>query len=349
MHEWKESWLTLTKLKWLEVYGVPPTCWCKAFFKKISGLVGETMWVDEETLNKTRLDIGRILILAPLDKIIPSEVLVKTGQRAFPIRVEESTLPVSSEWLSNTLGLNHGLKFRAGGEVDSGDFHRASGKGEWGLVEKYQCKADRAAERAAERKEVYVNVKEKGEKRDFRVGLKSRIVEKGKGRKISKLKSKPPQFPANKGGIRIGVGRVGQRCHNSSMDPSSSEDESAETTTQVEKVITSQGRSSNQGINLCIDLRSQDSGNKSIFKGGSISPTKEIQSQDTVVTETQLEGSGKNQVEGIRKVKGRGSLYTRSHPMKTRCNNLTFKSGLRKVKWNLEDEIAKAIEKGMAM
>ncbi|KAK0600843.1 hypothetical protein LWI29_018888 [Acer saccharum] len=103
MIEWKESWSNSTKLKWIDIYGVPLICWCKDFFKKVGGLVGETMWIEEETLNKKRLDKGRILILAPFDKTIPSEILVKAGHGAFPIRLEESSMPVSSEWLSQTL------------------------------------------------------------------------------------------------------------------------------------------------------------------------------------------------------------------------------------------------------
>ncbi|KAK4847020.1 hypothetical protein QYF36_024408 [Acer negundo] len=90
MHEWRESWLNTIKLKWIEVYRVPLLCWCKAFFKKLGGL------------------------------------MVKSRQWTFPIRLEESTLPIFNEWLQQTLGLNHGLKFREEDEDDSGDIPRAS-------------------------------------------------------------------------------------------------------------------------------------------------------------------------------------------------------------------------------
>ncbi|KAK0596423.1 hypothetical protein LWI29_015550 [Acer saccharum] len=90
-----------------------------------------------------------------------------------------------------------------------------------------------------------------------------------------------------------------------------------------------------QGIDLFIDLRSHDSGNNNNSTGGSISPTKEAQSHDTVVAETQLqkECQGQNQILKVKKAKGRG---------------LKPKPGIRKIKWNLENEIAKAIERGVA-
>jgi hypothetical protein len=71
----------------------------------LGGLIGETIWIEEETVNKSRLDKERILILVTMDKVIPSEIQVKFGNGSFPVRVEESSIPISNEWLTLTLGV----------------------------------------------------------------------------------------------------------------------------------------------------------------------------------------------------------------------------------------------------
>ncbi|KAK4857737.1 hypothetical protein QYF36_005550 [Acer negundo] len=59
--------------------------------------------------------------------------------------------------------------------------------------------------------------------------------------------------------------------------------------------------------------------------------------------ETQLEESDSHRIVGSKKPEGRGSkLLTRTHHMSTR------RSIHKKVKWNLENEIARVIEKGVA-
>ncbi|KAK0596822.1 hypothetical protein LWI29_019359 [Acer saccharum] len=181
--------------------------------------------------------------------IIPSEILVKTGNGLFPIRIEESSSSVSSEWLSKTLGLNPGARFKVEEEIATDEFPLASGEGEWRLVERCQCKSDRAVDRSKDQ----LCVRKKGEIRGImgpnfrrpRKDLEDRearsdkatlpkepflnlcVEEKGKGKWIRKLKSKPPRFPACKGGIRIGVDRPSQKSSSSSAESSSSEDELA--------------------------------------------------------------------------------------------------------------------------
>ncbi|KAK1584212.1 hypothetical protein Q3G72_030839 [Acer saccharum] len=182
-------------------------------------------------------------------EIIPSEILVKTGNGLFPIRIEESSSSVSSEWLSKTLGLNPGARFKVEEEIATDEFPLASGEGEWRLVERCQCKSDRAVDRSKDQ----LCVRKKGEIRGImgpnfrrpRKDLEDRearsdkatlpkepflnlcVEEKGKGKWIRKLKSKPPRFPACKGGIRIGVDRPSQKSSSSSAESSSSEDELA--------------------------------------------------------------------------------------------------------------------------
>ncbi|KAK1581158.1 hypothetical protein Q3G72_003675 [Acer saccharum] len=143
MMEWKEGWMNDSKLIWVDIYGVPLSCWCKSFFNSLGGIIGVTMWIEEETVYKSRLDRGRILLLLALDKVVPPEILVKSGNRDFRVRLEESSIPVSSDWLSRRLGLKSGLKNKPHQVDDGGECSEASGEGEWGLVKRRQEKSDR--------------------------------------------------------------------------------------------------------------------------------------------------------------------------------------------------------------
>ncbi|KAK0597523.1 hypothetical protein LWI29_026183 [Acer saccharum] len=221
---------------------------------------------------------------------------------------------------------------------------------------------------------------------DNAVGFKLGAVEKGKGIWFRKLKPKPDRIPATKGGICIGFDRKGQFSQNSSEDISSvgeeppgreycnmgvgecskvygppgpmdhgwdkvgplglenlkidfqtgpinnvfedreslsasgSSEQNFLEETQKEDERNSQRRDPSKGIDLCIDLRSQ------------------------------VSGTGGKSASAAKKVKARGSeLLSRSHPMKTRRSTLKPISGIKKVKWNIENEIAKVIEKGVEL
>ncbi|KAK1583238.1 hypothetical protein Q3G72_022055 [Acer saccharum] len=84
----------LNKISWVEVHGVPLYCWCKDFFYKLGGLMGEVLCLDRPTESKQRLDIGRMLVLASLDKPLSCVIDVRVGRRSFPVKlffdVEES-------------------------------------------------------------------------------------------------------------------------------------------------------------------------------------------------------------------------------------------------------------------
>ncbi|KAK1584512.1 hypothetical protein Q3G72_033649 [Acer saccharum] len=106
---WNEQGPLLKRLLWIDVFGVPLDCWSKAFFKMLGGQVGEMLMVEEETVKKLRFDKGRILILSPFDKKIASEIQVRVGSRVVHIRMEESSDPISGDWLNKILGLNSKL------------------------------------------------------------------------------------------------------------------------------------------------------------------------------------------------------------------------------------------------
>ncbi|KAK1583655.1 hypothetical protein Q3G72_025894 [Acer saccharum] len=250
MMEWKEGWMNDSKLIWVDIYGVPLSCWCKSFFTSLGGIVGVTMWIDEETVHKSRLDRGRILLLLALDKVVPPEILVKSGNRDFRVRLEESLIPVSSDWLSRRLGLKSGLKIKLQQVDDGGECREASGVGEWGLVRRRQEKPDRVEgtssgpKKSSAQNDIreaqcqYTTQFEKekvgrrlssdrspfpktvGQTGAGRVGA----LDKGKEGWVQNLKSNPARRPSHKGGIRIGVGREDILSQSSDDSSSSGED-----------------------------------------------------------------------------------------------------------------------------
>ncbi|KAK3228760.1 hypothetical protein Dsin_000641 [Dipteronia sinensis] len=77
----------------------------KDFFTKLGSKVGKLLWCPETTGSNGRMDVGRLLICAPLDKQICCDVEVKAGNCSFSVRMEETTTPVSDSWIINRLGL----------------------------------------------------------------------------------------------------------------------------------------------------------------------------------------------------------------------------------------------------
>ncbi|KAK0596583.1 hypothetical protein LWI29_017035 [Acer saccharum] len=155
--------------------------------------------------------------------------------------MEESSDPISGDWLNKILGLNSksAASLDSVHEVSSG----ASEEGEWGLVERCQSQPDRLEVR----KEVFGGVSEKeakmgvgsGMNRSVRVpiprtqnlkskalGITCRASEKGKARWIQKPKSKIIRFPFCKKGIRIGGDKSVRASFNGSFESSSSDEES---------------------------------------------------------------------------------------------------------------------------
>ncbi|KAK1592718.1 hypothetical protein Q3G72_029178 [Acer saccharum] len=110
-----------SKLCWVDVHGVPLICWSKAFFKRLGDLVGETLWIDEETEQRKRLDVGKILISAPSGESLTREVEVLVGGRSFPVKLVEQTTQLSIGWLSNHLKVKpHGSNLN--NSVNKDDF-----------------------------------------------------------------------------------------------------------------------------------------------------------------------------------------------------------------------------------
>ncbi|KAK0596618.1 hypothetical protein LWI29_017417 [Acer saccharum] len=96
---------------------------------------------------------------------IASVIRVRVGSRVVHIRMEESSDPISGDWLNKILGLNSksAASLDSVHEVSSG----ASEEGEWGLVERCQSQPDRLEVR----KEVFGGVSEKEAKMGVGSGM----------------------------------------------------------------------------------------------------------------------------------------------------------------------------------
>ncbi|KAK3193643.1 hypothetical protein Dsin_024953 [Dipteronia sinensis] len=67
MFSWSDAKLFKGKLAWINVVGVPMTCWEEFFFQKLGRHVGKPLWMDKETSSRGRLDRGKLLAMVPLD------------------------------------------------------------------------------------------------------------------------------------------------------------------------------------------------------------------------------------------------------------------------------------------
>ncbi|CAL5340797.1 unnamed protein product [Camellia sinensis] len=71
---------------WLSCYGVPLNLWSSDTFKKIGGLWGEVIRLDEETINQLSFKCGRIKIVTSCMGYINSVVQVRCSGRNYPVR-----------------------------------------------------------------------------------------------------------------------------------------------------------------------------------------------------------------------------------------------------------------------
>ncbi|KAK1564581.1 hypothetical protein Q3G72_006204 [Acer saccharum] len=138
MAEWKESLTSESRLRWVDAVGVPLSCWSKEFFMHIGGKVGESMMVEEDTVKRTRVDRGRILVWAAVDKKIMEVIQVRVGRRFFPIRLEEVQEKVDSDWLQQVLGLRSRWKVMSDVVTEPIVFLREKEGSKWMEVDKRQ-------------------------------------------------------------------------------------------------------------------------------------------------------------------------------------------------------------------
>ncbi|KAK1548776.1 hypothetical protein Q3G72_002780 [Acer saccharum] len=311
---WKYSSRDFSRLKWVDVYGVPIDCWYYDFFRNLGGQVGETVWVDEETSRRARLDKGRILILASVDRKILTEIKVKGNQRVFSVRLEEDSAQVSMDWVNRFLGLNPPKKLPDFPNTEVTEGSKDRDDEEWGVSEGSRDQTDKLTDRLDD----LVMVRERRPSRD------NSPMEKGKGKRIPKLKTKSLWLPRCKGGVQIGLVRRRKKIQISEEESSSSGSGilsshgpnffAGKTSKGLDK-----GKDIGKGINLCIDLRSGGS-EESRSSVGTIGHRDGLVLRSTATEYLETGADGLKQVRSGKSKSGRG-LEVKNHPMKMRKPN----------------------------
>ncbi|KAK4855850.1 hypothetical protein QYF36_011657 [Acer negundo] len=308
----------LSRLIWVDVYGVLIDYWCKDFFKRLRGQLGETVWVNEDIIRKTIIDIGRILILVPFDEKISSEINVKGIHGVFSVRLEEATLQVSTDWLNLFLGLKPLEKMDTSPRTKVGE--------EWGFSGSSGFQASRKGRENEQGINLYIDLRgqDSGDSR----------MSSGNDRIMEIVRFLPALVNSEFVTMRRKLGRLEKNQKGRGLDsivkshpmktrrsklpqPNSSSRQKR----LKKRVKSSQGREKEQGINLCIDLRGQDSGDSRMSSGNDrimeiVRFLPALVNSEFVTMRRKLGLLEKNQ-------KGRGlDSIVKSHPMKTRRSKL---------------------------
>ncbi|KAK4838313.1 hypothetical protein QYF36_012790 [Acer negundo] len=67
-------------------------------------VIGELLMVEENTLDRKNLIMGRVLVLTPARKCCPEEIRVVNSRMMVSLEVEMDTVPVTVSWVEETLG-----------------------------------------------------------------------------------------------------------------------------------------------------------------------------------------------------------------------------------------------------
>ncbi|KAK3211864.1 hypothetical protein Dsin_016570 [Dipteronia sinensis] len=116
MTRWSEAIIPQSRLSWINVVGVPLSCWDRTFFKNLGWKIGEHLLVEEETAQRSRFDFGKLLVLIPQDRQMPVKIKVDMEDFSFNVKLKEDPMPIVSSWLKMFLGLednisSYGLNF----------------------------------------------------------------------------------------------------------------------------------------------------------------------------------------------------------------------------------------------
>ncbi|KAL8503150.1 hypothetical protein ACS0TY_022046 [Phlomoides rotata] len=85
---------------WINVYGVPLHGWNVATFSDIGSKWGKVLAIQQDTINKTRLAQGQILVETWLWERIDKKMVITINQQPFPIWIMESSTAIATS--SNT-------------------------------------------------------------------------------------------------------------------------------------------------------------------------------------------------------------------------------------------------------
>ena len=105
MQSWYDNFPSDQRMAWVRVSGIPLSYWCPDFFMKLGWMFGEPLLVDEATINRRRLDRGRILVLTSQEEVITTKVRVEVGNGSFPVTVKEESEEGDGKWIEEFLGL----------------------------------------------------------------------------------------------------------------------------------------------------------------------------------------------------------------------------------------------------
>lgn len=89
IRKWSPAEVPRYRHTWIRCQGVPLHAWHDAFFQKITTLMGKFVMLDVRMVNKTRLDMARILIQTTSLEMIHRVMKVKINDQIFSIRVVE--------------------------------------------------------------------------------------------------------------------------------------------------------------------------------------------------------------------------------------------------------------------
>ncbi|KAK3219523.1 hypothetical protein Dsin_013493 [Dipteronia sinensis] len=349
MVRWSDSINPQNRLAWIDCFGVS-RFWNVDFFIQIGWLLGEPLLVEEDTLFKKRFDRGRVLVLIPLNQSCPNKIKVTVGNGSFCVKISEVSSLVDSlasshnSWLERILVMNL-MGDKAGLSVDvlplSFTEHEVEAKGglEVGGQLKEKDKSD-------------------GDQFSLDSGNDSKMVDR-LAVNHNFFKSREEKLVV----MALDIGAVGASLSfsESSLEVglfSNFQLLSGEASNTVDVLIGQEEivKVLKNGV-LCgsSDLLGDRVGERCIRVGG--------KSCEELVRESEVAPIS---VKGLVKVlsvaspnnskrrRERNSLYLRSHSMKTRSSSacemkLQQKADeTKKVVWNLHNEIAKVIVRGLA-
>ncbi|KAK3221733.1 hypothetical protein Dsin_008758 [Dipteronia sinensis] len=377
---WSIAITPQSRMEWVEFRGIPLHCWCDEFFMRLGWTVGEPLLIEEDTRNKVNLLRGRVLVLLPFNSKCPSAIKVVTGKRTFTVSVWEDAAQVSNSIVMRWLGLD-----RAGqGVVSSSGPERRKEKGHSGDVttqvrreavsksvlsssqklstERRYCQKSRDAETVMDVGEAI----KQGVGGPIRVGGENTIWElKGKGAllRVNKPKNRL-SFDRNRSVVLEKTRSVGW---------SSSSEESVERQyvnyPQCGGEHSKAGGRPNirtpKGVKGSPDVKASKPGSKApdetlSSSGNTLSHVSETQNQLLVGKENAQQGKTSFELGKSRKKEVKTAGTNKSHGMKTRKDKEKDLQDSRELEcemfsgppseiWNLEVEVAKVVEKGIAL
>ncbi|KAK3188430.1 hypothetical protein Dsin_027991 [Dipteronia sinensis] len=109
MVRWSESFIPKSRVAWINCSGIPLCYWNQIFFQKLRWLIGEPLLINEETLSRSRLDKGRLLVLIPNDQPYSCINKVVVGNGSFEVKVVEDGASVDVLWMEDFLSLKKKL------------------------------------------------------------------------------------------------------------------------------------------------------------------------------------------------------------------------------------------------